>query len=256
MMQTPSPLTEPLLSSASALSRRRALVSVLTVLAAGGLAACGGGGGGESAPAPVLPTLVIETDTAGTATGPVLVSFLFSDSVTAFGATRFQLNGARVVAGSFIEVTPREYTVVVTPFENTSGVIELVVFPTAFKDKTGTAYNTATYRLTQPFDTRLPIPWVTFSDSQPGAFAVGPVVLTMTFNLDVADSFAAGDLFVLGATLSGFTRVSATVYTMTVTPLPGARIQEVTLREGTVTAAVPNGQTNSRSWQWLKIQLS
>jgi hypothetical protein len=221
------------------------------------LAGCGSGGDGPApAPVPTVPTLTIEGSVVGVAAGPVDVSFRFSDAVGAFGADRFLVNGGRVVAGSFVMASPREYTVQIAPFEGREGSIEVEVFPTAFRDATGTVSNTLAYRFSQPYDTRRPEPWVTWSDSQPGLFASGALTVTITFSEDVGTSFEPDDLFVTGATVSDFTRVSATVYTVVATPLPGARLMTIELPAGAVSAAVPNGLSNSRPWEWVKLLFS
>lgn len=235
---------------------RRRFLHRAALLCAGSLAVgCGGGGGTEPPPPVAMPTLVIRSNAIGTVDAPFDVSFSFSGAVTAFGADRFLLNGGRQVPGSFTQVSASEYTVQITPFENSAGEIRIEVFATAFKDGAGTAYNTETYRFTQPYDTLRPEPWVSFTDSQPGLLASGPVTVTMQFNLDVSPSFALEDLYIVGGLASGFTRVSATTYTLVMTPLPEARSMEIELPEGAVTAAVPNGVANSRSWSWFKFMV-
>ncbi|MBU6272157.1 MAG: hypothetical protein KGQ67_12695 [Betaproteobacteria bacterium] len=235
--------------------RRRALIA-LGGLGAALLSACGGGGGGGGptpGPTPTVPTLVMESNAVGTVNGPITINFLFSDTVTGFGADRFLLNGAKVVAGSFTQITPREYTVQVAPLANSTGTIQLEVFPTAYKDATGTVSNTVTYRLSQPYDTLVLVPYATFNDSLGGLpWTIGPVVVTMTFNTEITNSFSEETLYATGATLSEFTRVSGTVYTVKVTPLSGARLVYVELPPRSVTA-VTGGATNPNGWQWLKV---
>lgn len=241
------------LSHPRAQPRRRALIA-LGGLGAALLSACGGGGGGSTpGPTPTVPTLLMESNAVGTVNGPITINFLFSDAVTGFGADRFLLNGGSVVAGSFTQITPREYTVQVTPFANSTGTIRLEVFPTAFKDATGTVSNTVTYRFAQPYDTVVPVPWVTFSDPLGNLlWTTGPLVLTMTFNIEISAAFNEEALYATGVTLSEFNRVSGTVYTVKVTPLSGARWAFVELPPGAV-SAVAGGATNPRGWQWAKI---
>lgn len=238
------------------MNRRRDFLHRAALLGAVSLAAgCGGGGGTEPGPTVVMPTLVIRSNAIGTVDAPFEVRFSFSGAVTAFGGDRFLLNGGRLVPGTFTQVSPSEYTVQITPFENSAGEIRIEVFATAFKDATGTAYNTETYRFVQAYDTIRPEPWVSFTDSQPGLLASGPVTVTMHFNLDVGPSFSLEDLYIVGGVASAFTRVSATVYTLVMTPLPEARSMEIELPAGAVTAAVPNGVANSRSWAWFKLMV-
>ncbi|MEI8302792.1 MAG: Ig-like domain-containing protein [Burkholderiales bacterium] len=253
-MSLPDLASPPALPDHAATPRRRALIA-LGGLGAALLTACGGGGGGSSAPAPtpIVPTLVMESDAVGTVSEPITINFLFSDAVSAFGADRFLLNGARVVEGSFTQITPREYTVQVAPFANSSGTIRLDVFPTAYKDASGTVSNTVTYRFSQPYDTSVLVPYATFRDSLGDLlWTVGPVLLTMTFNTEISTAFTEEALYTTGATLSEFTRVSGTVYTVKVTPLSGARSMFVKLPPGAV-SAVMGGATNPRSWSWTKF---
>jgi hypothetical protein len=94
---------------------------------------------------------------------------------------------------------------------------------------------------------------VTFSDSLGGLlWTTGPVMLTMSFNIEISSAFTEEALFTTGATLSEFTRVSGTVYTVKVTPLSGARMVFLELPPGAV-SAVAGGATNPRSWQWVKF---
>ena len=195
----------------------------------------------------------MESNAVGTVNGPITVNFLFSDNVSGFGADRFTVNGGTLVAGSFVQITAREYTAQIAPFANAANTIVVEVYPTAFKDATGTVSNTQTYRLFQPYDTVVPVPWVIFSDPVPSLIATGPLTLTMTFNLDIGDSFVEDDLYTTGATLSDFVRVSATVYTVRVSPLPGSRQMYVELPPGAVTAAAVGGVSNPRAWQWVKF---
>ncbi len=250
----------PDLHPAQAVSHPRAQPRRLALIALGGLgaallSACGGGGGGDSTPGPTptVPTLVMESNAVGTVNGPITVNFLFSDAVTGFGADRFLLNGARLVAGSFTQITPREYTMQVTPFANSTGIIQLEVFPTAYKDATGTVSNTVTYRFSQSYDTVVPVPWVTFTDSIGGLlWTSGPVVVTMTFNIEISSTFTEEALYTTGATLSEFTRVSGTVYTVKVSPISGARLIILEVPPGAL-SAVAGGATNTRVWQWAKL---
>jgi hypothetical protein len=236
--------------AASRLVRRIASGAVAALLAS----ACGGGGSDIAPPVvPTVPTLSITGSAVGVATGPVDLSFLFSDPVSGFGEKRFLVNGGRIVPGSFVAVSPREYTAQIVPFEDRRGTIEIEVFPTAFLDASGQVTNTLTYRFAQPYDTLRPEPWLVYTDSQPGLFASGAVTVTMTFNLDVGNAFGPDDLFVTGATLERFTRVSATVCTVVAVPLPGARSMSIELPTGAVTADVPNGIANSRPWEWFKL---
>jgi hypothetical protein len=77
--------------------------------------------------------------------------------------------------------------------------------------------------------------------------AAGPFTLTFTFNLDIGDSFVTNDVVVTNATGGALAKVSATVYTMQVTPpLATTGVCIIEVPPGAVTAA-GTGVSNSRS---------
>ena len=232
---------------------RRQLLMALT--SSGLLAACGSGGGsgGDSGGSTSAPTLVIDSNVAGTATTTFQLSFQFSDAVSGFAVDRFLVTNGSVVAGSFAAVSAREYTVLISPRSNSSGAVEITVFASAFANAAGTAQSTGTYRFSQAFDTTVTEPWLRYTDDATGVFVSAPLTLTMTFNVDVGTSFDLDKLFVLGATPSAFTKVSATVYTLRLTPEAGARLMSVELPAGAVTANVVNGIPNRTSWRWDRL---
>ena len=65
-------------------------------------------------------------------------------------------------------------------------------------------------------------PTLAITDNVPGATTSGPVVFTFTFSEDVGSSFTAEDVVVTGGTAGAFAKVSATVYTLSVTPATNA----------------------------------
>ena len=81
-------------------------------------------------------------------------------------------------------------------------------------------------------------PTVTISADVSGT-ATGPVTFTFTFNEDVGDSFTAADVTVVGGTAGPLTRLSATRYTMVVTPPDAAA--------GTVQVTVAAGSFRDRA---------
>lgn len=218
------------------------------------LAACGGGGSdGSVGGGANVPVLTIDSNVAGTTTTTFLVSFQFSDAVSGFASNRFLVTNGSIVAGSFTAVSSREYTVLISPRANSSGSVEIEVFPSAFANAQGTVQNTNTYRFSQPFDTTVTEPWLRYTDDASGVFVSAPLTLTMTFNVDVGTSFSLDKLFVLGATPSNFTQVSETVYTLRLTPEAGARLMSVELPAGAVTANVVNGIANRVPWRWDRL---
>lgn len=227
-------------------SHRRALVLGLAALAAG----CGGGGVDAPLVPPVAPSLDIASNVPDVAEGRVTLRFEFSSEPAAFasGSLPFAMTGGKTVAGSFTKVTPTVYTVQIDPNANTLGVIQITVPAGAFFDVTGKVSNTTAYSFAQRYDTRVP-------DTEPVAEittdvvgqAAGPFKVTFTFNLDVGNSFVASDVLVSNATAGTFTKVSATVYTLQITPPAAtAGICIVEVPPGAVTA-VASGVSNARS---------
>lgn len=233
---------------------RRLLLGALGVSAL--LAACGGGGSGDAVPVvpAVAPTLTI-TSSAGALAGSVFtVRFEFSAPVAAFpsGSLPFALQGGKQVAGSFKSVSATVFTVDIEPNSQSTGTLLLTVPVGAFADATGKASNTVPYPFTQAYNTVLPEtePRVEMKSAVAGD-ATGPFTVNITFNLDVGNSFTLADLKLTGATASALTKLSATTYTVLLTPPTGtAGLAIVELLQGSVTA-VSSGVANSRSWGFV-----
>lgn len=185
------------------------------------LAACGGGSRSDTVEATSAPSLEILSNVPGTATGNVTLRFRFSADVAAFasGTLPFALSGGSQVSGSFTKVSAREYTVVIAPNTNSTGVIELTVPAGAFFDASNTNASTTAYRFSQPYDTAVasnePVPAFTSSAS---GIATAAFTLTIDWNVDVGGNFTVGDLLVGDATASEFTQVTARQFTVTLTP--------------------------------------
>lgn len=238
-------------------SRRCALARVLGLALAGAIAlsACGGGSDGPPPPA-VAPTLQMAMAGEGAISGDTLVSFKFSAPVAGFEAKRVLIQGGSFKPGSFTRVSDAEFTATVTPRDNDSGTLTLTVPPNGFFDATYTAGNLVNYVTSRPFDTVRPPtePFVSFEDSAPSGLTTGSVRLTIRFSLSVGDSFGLDRMRVTNATVSEFTRLSDTDYTMIVTPVT-IGVMVIDIPAGAVTAAVPGGTINKRGWQWGKIYI-
>lgn len=235
--------------------RRLARVLAWTLVGAGlaGLAACGGGGG-MSEPAPLPPpTLEIRSGLDGAATGPFQVSFVFSGDVAGFGATSFTLLRGTVVAGSFKQVNAREYTVMINPPANAMGLTVIRVNAGSFSAVGSLLTNPVSYEFSKAFDTLKPVttePTANFSHVMQGAAGAPPALLTLTFDVDVLP-FTLDKLEIASAVPSAFTRVSAREYTLVLTPASGTSgVMVVSVPEGAVTAAGPNGVPSSRTYSY------
>ena len=153
------------------------------------------------------------------------------------------------MAGSFKSLSATVFTVDIEPNSQSTGTLLLTVPAGAFADATGKASNTVPYSFAQAYNTVLPDtdPRVEMKSAIAGD-ATGPFTVNITFNLDVGDSFTLADLKLTSATASALTKLSATTYTVLVTPPTGtAGLAIVELLQGSVTA-VSSGVANSRSW--------
>lgn len=215
---------------------------------------CGAGEGGGTTPA--VPTLEMKSDAPVTVSGPITVALLFSDAVSAFSAQSLNVQGGRALTDSFTRISPREYRVQVAPYINRSGTLQIIVGPDAFMDATGTLPNADSYFFSRSYDT-LMSDWVTFSDSignQP--WTTSPLVLTMTFRIEVSPSFSLDHLlpFSGGCGLSEFTRVSDRVCTVKVTPVSASLWAQVEVPLWFVSTQ-PCCEGNPRLWEratWMK----
>ena len=229
---------------------RRLLLGALGFTAL--LAACGGGGSADAVP--VAPALTISSSAGALAGSVFTVRFEFSAPVAAFpsGSLPFALQGGKQVAGSFKSVSATVFTVDIEPNSQSTGTLLLTVPVGAFADATGKASNTVPYPFTQAYNTVLPEtePRVEMKSAVAGD-ATGPFTVNITFNLDVGNSFTLADLKLTGATASALTKLSATTYTVLLTPPTGtAGLAIVELLQGSVTA-VSSGVANSRSWGFV-----
>jgi hypothetical protein len=183
------------------------------------LSACGSssdGGGSDTTP----PTVTITDNVPGaTADGPVTFTFTFSEDVgTSFTASDVTVTGG--TKGTFARSSATVYTLVVNPTANAVGTINVNVAAGAFSDVAGNA-STAAASASQGYDTTdTTPPTVAITDNVAGATATGDVTFTFTFSEDVGTSFDANDVTVTGGTKGAFTKSSATVYTLVVSP-PG-----------------------------------
>ena len=235
----------------SACFRRLSLWLSLTLVAFG-LAACGGGGSSEPDPAPP-PTLDIRSGVDGAATGPFPISFIFSNDVAGFSQSSFTVLRGAVAPGSFKQLGAREFTATIIPLDNATGAVFLRVNMGAFSTVGSLVTNAVAYEFSKAFDTIKPVTEASpnFAHVFQGPVAgVGPATVTITFDIDV-QPVALDALVVSGATASGFTRVSARVYTLVLTP-PGnaSGLMIVEVPEGAVTGAVPGGIANRRPYSY------
>ncbi len=184
------------------------------------LGGCGGGNTEAEEDPPVAPGLAISSDTPGVAASAFIVNFKFTAAASGFASDKVVVSGGSVVGG-FSTASSSEYSLVVQPSANRVGLVEISVAAGAFRDSSGTAASTRAYSFAQACNTVLPAnePLLSITDNVAGAAqATSQVVFTLTFSRAIRDSFSLGQVAVAGGRVDTFTRVSATLYNIAVTP--------------------------------------
>lgn len=83
----------------------------------------------------VAPKLQITDNIVGTANGPVLFTFNFSEAVKNFDLSDIKIT--KGTAGTLTKVSDTQYTLQVTPTENSSGVMTVSVADKSYTDLAG-----------------------------------------------------------------------------------------------------------------------
>ena len=150
-------------------------------------------------------------------------TFTFSEDVTGFTEQDISLGNANV--SNFSAVSTTEYTATITPIADGTVTIDVAAGVTA--DSVNNT-NVGATQFSSTYDATAPTLATTSSIS--GSATNSAFTATFTFNEDVL-GFAEADISVSNASLSGFTSVSASVYSAVVTPSVN----------GTVTLSVNSG---------------
>ncbi|MDR3673298.1 MAG: Ig-like domain-containing protein [Holophaga sp.] len=136
-------------------NRTRGVLVTLTLLAAALPPMLIGCSGSSSAPATAsynpAPAVVISGTSSTPATGPVTLTFTFSEAMTSFPASAVTVTGG-TAATRTTEVNANQYTLVVTPPSTGSGTMRISVAAGAFTDAAGVA-NTAAASVSQTYNT-------------------------------------------------------------------------------------------------------
>lgn len=173
------------------------------------------------------PTVTISRTGIGalTAGQTATITFATSEVVIDFGPADVSVGGG-VLSG--FTGTGSVYTALFTPAADLEGTATITIAAGAFMDTAGNGTPGASLAI--PVDTRPPTLAITRPGSSP--LAAGQTA-TITFTVSEAvTNFAAGDIGVVGGTLSGFTGAGG-VYTALFTPVAGF--------EGTATITVAAG---------------
>lgn len=118
--------------------------SYLTIAVLGLLATAGGNGSGSSSGVGQTyldtspPTVMVEVDTQGVASGPVLFTIRFDEFVTGFSVGKLSLTGGSL--SGFVEIQQgKTFTVLATPDANSNGTLQLTVGTVGVEDFAGNA---------------------------------------------------------------------------------------------------------------------
>jgi hypothetical protein len=155
-----------------------------------------------------------------------LYTFTFSEAVTGF--TSEDITVTNGTAGVFTPVSGTQYTLAVTPAAGATPTVS--VRAGAAADAAG---NQSIATGASPVDAR---PQVRIDD-QP--LENGDFLFTFTFTENVT-GFETGDIGIIGGAKGTFTKVSDSVYTLSVTPSASASEVIVTVPEGVATDATGN----------------
>jgi hypothetical protein len=171
------------------------------------------------------------------------LTFTLSEAASDFVVGDITVSGGTL--SSFTGVSSTSYTVVFTPTANTqSGTGSVSVASGAFTDAAGNG-NSASSTTSITYDTQAPS--VSSISASSSTLRSGQTS-TLTFTLSEASStFVVGDITVSGGTLSSFTGVSSTSYTVVFTPTANTQsgTGSVSVASGAFTDAA--GNTSSAS---------
>ena len=167
--------------------------------------------------APIVIITDDETGTGNIAGGDITYTFTFSEAVTGFTADDITVaNGAK---GTFTAVSATEYTLAVTPTAGFEGNVTVDVAADKAVDLANNA-NTAATQSVQTVDMKAPTVAITDDETGTGNIAGGDITYTFTFS-EAVTGFTADDITVANGSKGTFTAVSATEYTLAVTPNVG-----------------------------------
>jgi hypothetical protein len=171
----------------------------------------------------------------------VTFTITFTEAVN--GLTAEGISVSNATKGAFTKVDGRTYTLVGTPTANSSGTITVEVMANAARDAAGNG-NTASEPFNQPFDTAAP--GLSINSSVAG-IANGEVTYTFLFT-EAVMGFDATDVTLTGATAGNFSPVSASEYTIVVTPAANSTgTIDVAVAADAATDVAGNGNTAATS---------
>ena len=154
----------------------------------------------------VVPTLVITDDKTGVANSPILYTFTLSEASDTFTLDDITVTGG-TKAATLTTVSPKVYTLSVTPDASSTKSITVDVAAGKFSDTAGNG-NVVAVQNSQAVDTVLPT--ITIIDDKT---TVTNGAIRYNFTLSEASTdFSIEDITVVGGTKGEFKAVSATSY--------------------------------------------
>ncbi|MFA5797617.1 MAG: Ig-like domain-containing protein [Candidatus Woesearchaeota archaeon] len=189
----------------------------------------------------IAPSIVVASNVSTLKKGETaLVNFTLSEA-----ATNFIVGDVTVAGGtlsSFTNVSSTFYTVVFTPTDNSVAAGTVNVSAATFTDAAGNA-NTVSNHVSMTVDTIAPSIVVA---SNVSTLKKGETALVNFTLSEAATNFIVGDVTVAGGTLSSFTNVSSTFYTVVFTPTDNSvAAGTVNVSAATFTDAAGNANTVS-----------
>jgi large repetitive protein len=186
------------------------------------------------------PTVALSAAAPDLVTAFFQVTVKFSEDVSGFDAADITVNNG---TATLLPVSGQEFTATITPA--TEGVVSVAVAADVAQDGAGNG-NQASAVLTRNYDVTKPtvVLATTAPDAVNAAYAI-----TLTFSEPVAD-FQLTDLMVNNGTASDLQAMSATVYTVKITPAAQGAVSVVVAAEVAQDAA---GNVNTASNQLSRI---
>ena len=179
------------------------------------------------------PTVVITSTAANPINGAFLTTVTFSEAVTGFAVGDITVGNG--TASNFTSTSATVYTALITP--TADGAVTVNVAANVAQDA-ATNGNTIATQFSINADMTNPMVLITSTAANPinGAFTT-----TFTFN-EAVTGFVVGDITLNNASASNFTAISATVYTVLITPTIDGEVM-VDVAANVAQDAATNGNT-------------
>ncbi len=181
-----------------------------------------------------LPRVTLTNNVGALTNGAFTVTVDYNEEVSGFVLTDIVLSNG--LASDFTQtLAGRVWTLKVTPIAN--GVVTVDVPPGIAMDNVGNP-NISSSQLSTTYDATAPSLTIT----TPTTSVTGAFIATFTFS-EAVTNFVGTDISVTNGTLGGFTTVSSSVYTATITPTASGTVS-VSVSADRATDQAGNGNTS------------